>query len=322
MRCLSLAACLRAQNWQVTIATLRESIETIPSIAEWPSVVELGSALDPLELRRAVPDNVDWLVVDHYALGADYEAAASGWAERVMAIDDVAQRPHSCDVLMDQTAGREPQEYEDLVPPHCRILTGSRFALLRPNFAELRPVALRRRQQSGGALQRVFVAFGGTDSLGLGPNVAVQLARSAPDLEIDLIRGGGCSRNDSALSEARVSPQIRLFDALPADRLAALMCEADLAVGAAGAMSWERCALGLPAALCIVAENQQDIAAALVRLAAGRSVGTPDLQTTDRLVQAVLQLRSAPEDLTAMAIAAAEICDGLGTTRVAEEFSR
>lgn len=111
--------------------------------------------------RNLAPDPVDWLIVDHYGLDARFETAVQSGYRRLMVIDDLANRPHVCDILLDQTLGREQGDYLPFIPIDCPCLLGLRFALLRPEFARYRGESLRRRTTA--TLETLLIALGGTD---------------------------------------------------------------------------------------------------------------------------------------------------------------
>ena len=103
----------------------------------------------------------DWLIVDHYALDARWELALKSHYRKLMVIDDLADRPHLCDLLLDQTFGRDAEDYHELVPAISRLLCGSRYALLRPEFAALRDYSLQRRANP--QLRQLLITMGGVD---------------------------------------------------------------------------------------------------------------------------------------------------------------
>src|SRR5690606_9706020 len=103
----------------------------------------------------------DWLIVDHYALDARWETALRPHYRKLMAVDDLADRRHQCDLLLDQTFGRTVEDYRPWVPATCTVLCGSNFALLRPEFADLRAYSLRRRAKP--QLKHLLISMGGVD---------------------------------------------------------------------------------------------------------------------------------------------------------------
>ncbi|HIC80719.1 MAG TPA: UDP-2,4-diacetamido-2,4,6-trideoxy-beta-L-altropyranose hydrolase, partial [Kiloniellaceae bacterium] len=165
MRCLTLAESLDAIGAQCSFAVRPGSQETVPALAEagYELIVLKAEAADEAEaLRRHRPDGVDWLVVDHYGRDRTFEAACRPWARGIMVLDDLADRNHDCDLLLDQTLGRKTGDYDGLLPPACRKLLGTRYALLRPEFRKLRQGRSKSAASSQAPL-RLLVTLGGTD---------------------------------------------------------------------------------------------------------------------------------------------------------------
>ncbi|MGH8114388.1 MAG: UDP-2,4-diacetamido-2,4,6-trideoxy-beta-L-altropyranose hydrolase, partial [Rhodanobacteraceae bacterium] len=150
--------------------------------ADWQADAEATRA----ELETSPPD---WLVVDHYGLDSRWERRVRPACKRLMAIDDLADRAHDCDLLLDQTLGRDEGDYAALVPKHCQLCVGPRYALLRPEFAALRTASLRRRVTP--ARRNLLVAMGGVDRLNATGRVLAALPRCdlPPDCDIIVVMG-------------------------------------------------------------------------------------------------------------------------------------
>lgn len=255
----------------------------------------------------------DWLVVDHYALGADWEQRMRPYCRHLLAIDDLAGRPHDCDLLLDQNLGRTTADYAGRVPAAATVLAGSGYALLRPEFALARPASVQRRVS--GHLDSLMVTMGGVD---LG-NVTSVVLKLLPDCPLP----SGCRITVVMGATAPWLAQVRALAAgLPwscdvlvnVTDMASLTAACDIAIGAAGSTAWERCCLGVPSAIVVLADNQQPIADALGAAGACWLLGGPlDL---DRTLPAVLGAAANSCQLGAMAETAATIVDGLGTARV------
>lgn len=197
----------------------------------------------------------DWLIVDHYALDVRWEQALKRYCRKLMVIDDLADRLHSCDLLLDQTFGRQRGDYRAWVPADCQLLCGSHYALLRPDFAALRPYSLRRRAEP--SLQHLLVTMGGVDKdNATGQILSALRGSSLPgDCRITVVMGSSAPWLAEVEALARDMPwptQVRVG----VSDMAQLMADSDLAIGAAGATSWERSCLGLPAAMVVLASNQ------------------------------------------------------------------
>jgi UDP-2,4-diacetamido-2,4,6-trideoxy-beta-L-altropyranose hydrolase len=223
--------------------------------ADWlgaPVAQEIESMSALLEQQG----RVDWLVVDHYAIDARWERALKHRVGNTLCIDDLANRAHDCDLLLDQNLYVAPeQRYTDLLPATAKTLLGPCYALLRPEFAAGRQ-HLRARD---GAVRRIFLFMGGGDSANVTATVLDALAQSKhADVAVDVVVGGANSHiADIQVRYARL-PNATLHKQV--DNLAELMTQADLAIGAAGVSTWERAALGLPSLTVSVADNQRDIA--------------------------------------------------------------
>ncbi|WP_260278349.1 UDP-2,4-diacetamido-2,4,6-trideoxy-beta-L-altropyranose hydrolase [Paracoccus maritimus] len=259
----------------------------------------------------------DWLVVDHYALNRSWERALRPRVRRLMVIDDLADRSHDCDLLLDQTLGRIPTDYAAHVGSETQLLLGARFALLRPEFRKLRQESLARRVRP--EFNRILVTMGGMDQDNVTGAVLDMLDRAPlpEDLQIVVVMG----RNAPWLAEVRrrAACMGRLTRVLSGvDDMARLMADSDLAIGAAGGTAWERCCMGLPSFCLVLAANQSVIATILD--AAGAAVTVCDPND----IAAVLARYDSQAGMTAflagLAKASASITDGEGALHVARKM--
>lgn len=260
----------------------------------------------------------DWLVVDHYALDARWERRLRNYCGKLMVIDDLADREHQSDLLLDQTFGRVADDYGELLPPNTRVLCGSGYAMLRPEFAVLRQRSLHRREHSG--LRRLLINLGGVDK----DNVTTRLLEYLRSCELPegcrltVVMGGTAPFLDDVRRVAQSMPWPTEV-LVGVTNMAELMTESDLAIGAAGATSWERCCLGLPTILLVLADNQKQVALALQEAGAAEVVSV-DSSLDHGLKEAVRRIMTTPGLLTAMARTAADIVDGHGILKVIEQL--
>lgn len=255
----------------------------------------------------------DWLIVDHYALDRRWESELRPLAAKMMVIDDLADRPHCAHVLVDQNLGRSVSHYARLVEDATRCLVGPDFALLRPEFVRLRDYSLARR--SGRPLQEILVSLGGVDRLNVSELVLDSLAKAnlPRDVRVTVILGPRAPNVEmvrAAASRMEFDCEVRVDVA----DMAEAMANADLAIGAAGSSSWERCALGLPSVTMVLAENQRGVAEALDRIGAAIVVVVDDRMPQQ--ISSVLTRMIDPGIRAAYSLAASAIVDGRGTERV------
>lgn len=263
--------------------------------------------------------DVDWLVADHYALDARWENKLAYVAKRVMVIDDLADRNHDCDLLLDQNLGSQETDYSNIVPERCVRLIGPRYALLRPEFAELREAALKRRVRP--EMQRILISLGGVDSDNVTGKVLNALADSSlpGDTDLDIIMGATAPHLDEVQQMAQQLP-FRAGVSVNVNDMADRMCRADLSVGAAGSTSWERCCLGLPSIMVILAENQRNIGNALAQNGCAYLVDTGRI--ADELSPLLSRLMGPGKELERLAANAELVCDGRGGSRLVAEMTR
>lgn len=331
MRCLTLANAMAEEVAEITFVAASMSEALRRRIADGGHKIELISASPELqrdgpdwemstlglEAQRADADETgraagrsDWIIVDHYLLDANWHSAARHLADRILVIDDLANRSYDCDILLDQTFGRLANDYHELVPSGARVLAGSSYALLRPEFARERPAALERRK-NGSPVRRILVSIGTSDPGGITARLVERVLNTAPDCAIDVVLGPQATSLQEVKSLAARNPGIAVH--IDSDRMAELMRDADIAIGAAGTTSWERCCLGLPAITLVLAENQSLIADRLALAGAHILIAVGDEQS---LAVQLREVISSLEVRQRMTESGARITDGLGSTRV------
>ncbi|WP_444677800.1 UDP-2,4-diacetamido-2,4,6-trideoxy-beta-L-altropyranose hydrolase [Halomonas sp. E19] len=278
--------------------------------ASWAQDAAASGAILP-ELAPA------WLVVDHYALDHRWETAVLNYlprsATRLLVIDDLADRRHIANLLLDQNLGRNAEDYRGLVPETCQVLAGPRYALLRPEFCEWREASLSRRAQEPG-LKRLLINLGGMDKDNVTGQVLDALTNCdlPHDLQISVVMGATAPWRETVTAQAKAMPWSTEVVVNVSD-MARRIAEADLAIGAAGSTSWERCCLGLPTLMVVLADNQREIADALAAKGAALPLDSADLGASLLGQLAMLDAHGA---LTAMSLQAAVLVDGGGSDRV------
>jgi UDP-2,4-diacetamido-2,4,6-trideoxy-beta-L-altropyranose hydrolase len=266
MRCLTLADQLRGAGAEVAFICrdVPGAMFDLLDTRGYRNVKLGGSATsaaaqhdDARESIRAVgqlfSSGADWLVVDHYELDAEWERLLRPATRRLMVIDDLANRPHDCDLLLDQNYYRALDlRYQKLVPEQCVTLLGPEYVLLRPEFSEAR----QRLRTRDGVVRRILVFFGGSDPANQTQQVLEALSLlERPDIEVDVVVGSVNPRRHVIQALCDALPNVTFHSQV--SNMAELIANADLGVGAGGAAMWERCCLGLPAITVVFAANQE-----------------------------------------------------------------
>jgi UDP-2,4-diacetamido-2,4,6-trideoxy-beta-L-altropyranose hydrolase len=275
IRCLTLADALKQCGWRIRFVSRRLSdqfkrmlsdreydfshiahaepgkIDQDLSHAHWLGTSQTQDAMDTIE---ALSDSTwEWLIIDHYALDERWETMLRKSVGRIAVIDDLADRRHDCDVLLDQNLHADAaRRYIGKLPGACRLLLGPQYALLRQEFR----VARQSLKPRDGTVNRILICFGGVDV----ENYTSQAIEAIAGLRVsglraDVVVGSGNQHGDQIGSQC-VRHGFSFH--VQTSRVAELMAAADLAIGAGGMVIWERCCLGLPALAICVAENQKE----------------------------------------------------------------
>lgn len=294
------------------VARLSVPFDPDPMLTGYARWLGVRTEVDALETAGTLSaaGGVDWLVYDHYALDARWSCIAREHSNRVLAIDDLADRTHECDMLVDQTpCGNSTLRYENLVPAACRQLLGPRYALIGAEFVAARAAARIRTD----GVHSILVA------LGAFPEDAL-VARILDGLS-EPLRSRGISVH--VLGEAQPATARYGFDLQAhgfVQHPAALILTSDLAIGGGGSSAWERCCLALPSAIVVIADNQRLMAEGLEHSGCAINLGPPSSILATQVSQAVTDLIRDPERLGEMSSRASGLVDGLGAGRVAQEM--
>ena len=272
---------------------------------------------DAMQTAQIIRDSVgvaDWLVVDHYGISEKWESVIRQVAHRIFVIDDLADRKHDCDLLLDQNL-REGNPYRGLLPPTTKVLIGPRYALLRDEFRQARASVATR----SGEIRRIVVFFGGSDPTDE-TTKAVEALRilNLPNIEVDVIVGKSNLKKDKVAELCAALPYMH-FHCQVTD-MANFLAQADLALGAAGVSSWERLALGVSALVVAVADNQMENMRQLEKQDVALGLGTSSQVSVRDMVQAIGKMLASPDTVRAMSEKAFELVDGEGARRVVQRM--
>jgi UDP-2,4-diacetamido-2,4,6-trideoxy-beta-L-altropyranose hydrolase len=310
VRCASLAQALRQTGDEVRFCCRDLPGNMIAWLTDHGLAVTIVGEDCSTETRK-VAEGADWLVVDHYGLDDTWERQAKGTAS-LFALDDLGRR-HACDLLLDQNYAN-PLHQRYLVPRACELLLGPEYALVRPEFVARRKIALTR---SRGAIGRLLVFMGGIDEMNETSKALAGIAQSRHwAAAVDVVIGAANPHRAAVEAALERLPGARLY--VQAEDMARLMAESDLMICAGGSTAWERCTLGIPALLTILADNQLSVAHGLAKAGAQQTLGWYSEIGAADYAQALDAL--TPGALSAMSRAAAAICDGQGLARVAKRL--
>jgi UDP-2,4-diacetamido-2,4,6-trideoxy-beta-L-altropyranose hydrolase len=269
-------------------------------------------------LQALAGQTFDWLVVDHYALDHTWEVRFNSHVKQIMVIDDLADRGHQCDVLFDQnyygdTAAERYLE-KDLVDEKTTLLLGPEYALIRPEYRELRENLIL---ENTAKIERVLVFMGGSDPDNVTGKIVAGLCRDEfTSVSFDVVVGVNYAHKHELAASTENWSNIYIHCGLPS--LAGVMSECDLMIGAGGSTSWERMCLGLPALVTCIAENQREYTYALARDNYVMSLPDAEALTPDQVTDALLWCMKNNTKLKVMSEKGMSLVSGFGLESVCD----
>ncbi|EJL46882.1 MULTISPECIES: UDP-2,4-diacetamido-2,4,6-trideoxy-beta-L-altropyranose hydrolase [Brevibacillus] len=345
MRCLTLAHALKNLGWNISFVCrkfegnlidyiqkqgfyVKElpqqpfaiAADTSHPYAQWLGVGWKEDAEATIAYLKELKAKVDWLIVDHYAIDHNWESAVRSYATRIFVIDDLANRFHDCDLLLDQNLVPEMNtRYVPLVSKRTRVLIGPQYALLRPEFRAIRDQSSHEKHNGSTNRQSILIFLGGSDPTNetLKAIKATELA-GLPNVLIDVVIGSSNPHRDTLESYCLHLSNVTLYIQTP--NMPQLLSKACLIIGAGGINTWERCCLGKPTIILTIAENQVSIAKEIHRYGAAMYLGNAQDVQMEFLSGVITELFNDKRRLALMSQSASSLVDGKGVEKVVFEL--
>lgn len=338
MRCLTLAQALRdAGHESVFVSRLLDghlcdyvesqgfTVIRLPrpdaaeSTQDWLGLPWELDAQQTIGALDRLPETVAWVVVDHYGLDSRWERMVRPKVGHIFVIDDLADRPHDCDLLLDQNLSKRAEDYRGLIRTDSKTLFGPHYALLRREFSEWRESSLTHKDAAQSGLS-VYISMGGVDHSNATGKILHALSSLSLPVETKLmVIMGGSSPWINSIREQAAGMPWSCSVVQQVSNMAEHMATCNLMIGAGGSTSWERCCLGVPTILVVLAGNQRPIAEALARSGAAVLLGE-EHEIPVRLPTLMAELVD-PSTRSRMSQVARTLCDGQGVSRVLSSLS-
>lgn len=292
MRCLTIARELRKKGHHVTFF-MKELPGNLMNLVKENGFF-LTNAWQPADI----------CIVDHYQIDQEQETLIRSFAKKIVVIDDLANRPHDCDMLIDQNIVPDfEKRYANLVPDHCVTLLGPKYLIMRDEFIKERTIISPRT----GKVNRLLIFMGGSDPTGETIKVLQALRQGNHSIShIDVVVGAG---NPDRNCIEQLCKEQSFYYHCQIDYMASLMAQADFSIGAGGSATWERCYVGLPSSSTIVAENQIEATQTAASLGAVWNLGWHEQVTEHSYEQLILSLPSKIEEIKQLGMAGLELTE-------------
>lgn len=279
---------------------------------KWLGTTQSADAMECISILKKF--ECDLLVVDHYGLDGDWEGQMRPYTKKIMVIDDLADRPHNCDFLLDQNYYIDmDSRYKGRVSIDCSLLLGPAFALLRSEFNKMHKHILPRT-----SVRNILVSLGGVDADNFTIVVLQAISKfGAEKFNVDVVIGAEHPMPEAIFS---ISDQYKFNVHVQTEEMAKLMARADLSIGASGATTWERCCLGLPSLVVTLADNQTQIARNIDSYGAAIYIGPKEIVSVDVIFNEISALIDNPHKFLQLSNVAYALVDGLGAARVLKKI--
>ncbi len=298
---------IKNKSFPVTSLIKPEKKSKTNTYADWLGVSQEDDAEETISVLQ--DDITDYLVLDHYALGIEWENRVKAMVNNIVIVDDLADSEHNCDVVINQSYFSIKEDYKYLVPSHCKFLLGSEYILLSKPYEEYRS----KLHERDNVLKRILVFFTAGDDNGETIKALEGIALAFDSVHVDVVVGESNRYKDEINDKCE---QHGWKFHCQIDYMHELISKADVAIGSAGANSWERCALGVPALVTLMADNQQANANALEKMGAAICIGEYSKTSADDYRKALLAFNK--DRLQSMSASALKLVDGKGVDRVCD----
>jgi UDP-2,4-diacetamido-2,4,6-trideoxy-beta-L-altropyranose hydrolase len=328
MRCLSLAKCLKSIDISFICRTMPGNFcdfieQNGFHVYRLPSNSSLDASNLPVDIKSDIDDTVeiikkneimpDGIIIDNYDLDYQWESAIRQYTNKIIVIDDLANRKHDCDMLIDQNLYPDMNiRYRNLISQNCIHLLGPKYALLRPEFREARK-NLRVRE---GKINSILISFGSSDPTNETLKAIDALQQFQNSIKVDVVIGISNPHKKLIKETCSILPNVTYH--YQTDKISELMINADISIGGGGTTTWERCCLGLPSIVTILSDDQAKLTKTLgnegcvINLGSANTVNSKDYAKAIKNMDSVIIKKISEKCM--------HLVDGEGSMRVAKKI--
>jgi len=319
MRCMALADTLQ-KNFEINFITRSLEGSLISDIqkkgfgifrfySNSEKINEKNDAQKTISLikKHSGPKNI--LIVDNYQLSKKWETDVKPFVHKLIVIDDLSNRSHNCDLLIDQNLHTKVNGlYKGLIPSNCIKLIGPKFSMIRKEFRMMRKSVKPRTFP----IKKILVSFGGSDIENQTLVALNSIKKMNGKINVDVVVGKANKCKKTLKIFCNKNKHFTYYEQI--DNIADLMLSSDLSIGSSGSTTWERCCLGLPAIVSISSNDQRDIANSLSRKKCIINLGDVKKLKESSYINVITNLKK--NDLRNMSKNSMSLVDGNGTQRI------
>ena len=319
MRCLTLAQELKNNFDKIIFLTQKDSSDFIGTIMKnkFEVIFIPTTNNDPDIIKNLITtysENKNFLLIDHYDIDSNFESSLKNIFERIFVIDDLANRKHDCDLLIDQNYYRDlNQRYEKLVQNDTIALLGPKYAIIRPEFRKINKKAIKKNSQ----IKKILVSFGGSDPTNECKKVLDALCSiENSKFEIVVVAGIYNHKFEQLKKLYEKYSNIKIYRHV--NDPSRLMLNSDLFIGAGGTTTWERFYMGLPSIVTIISDDQKESIEFLSDMGHIINLGLAKNVTSKTYVQTLQKPNS--DLIYNMSLHNQKLVDGNGSNRIKKQI--
>ena len=319
MRCMALADTLQ-KNFEINFITRSLEGSLISDIqkkgfgifrfySNSEKINEKNDAQKTISLIKKHSGSKNILIVDNYQLSKKWETDVKPFVHKLIVIDDLSNRSHNCDLLIDQNLHTKVNGlYKGLIPLNCVKLIGPKFSMIRKEFRMMRKSVKPRTFP----IKKILVSFGGSDIENQTPVALNSIKKMNGKINVDVVVGKANKCKKTLKIFCNKNKHFTYHEQI--DNIADLMLSSDLSIGSSGSTTWERCSLGLPAIVSISSNDQRDTANSLSKKKCVINLGDVKKVKESSYINAITNLKK--NDLRNMSKNSMSLVDGNGTQRI------
>ena len=319
MRCMALADTLQ-KNFEINFITRSLEGSLISDIqkkgfgifrfySNSEKINEKNDAQKTISLIKKHSGSKNILIVDNYQLSKKWETDVKPFVHKLIVIDDLSNRSHNCDLLIDQNLHTKVNGlYKGLIPSNCVKLIGPKFSMIRKEFRMMRKSVKPRTFP----IKKILVSFGGSDIENQTLVALNSIKKMNGKINVDVVVGKANKCKKTLKIFCNKNKHFTYHEQI--DNIADLMLSSDLSIGSSGSTTWERCCLGLPAIVSISSNDQRDIANSLSRKKCIINLGDVKKLKESSYINVITNLKK--NDLRNMSKNSMSLVDGNGTQRI------
>lgn len=312
------------ENYQVFQIKLEQNNNITLDMNTWLGENEIQDAEKIIYIIQENQLQIDWLIIDHYAINEKWENKVSPYVKNICVIDDFTNRKHNCNMLINQQITQEEGiiKYKNIINPNCKIYCGNNYLLLHPKYFKYCSI---EKNDEKHFLERINIFMGGADTYNITEKIIDvcykfnQEQQQENKIIFDIIIGKSNKyykqiqeklNKLNYISSENENKNVTYFNLYyNLEFIGDLFEKADLCIGAPGSTSYERCLMKVPSLCICIAENQKIVLDKFIESNTIKYLGTIEDNYLDNLIYYLNYLQKNNNELKIMSLNCQKLID-------------